>query len=111
VFYTRATWGENRGMEKYLVTLTAEEREQLEAIVSKGSHRSQKAIAVSLMASQGESTSNTMTLMVGPLDARRGSTRVIDLAVSKPLIGSSENSSTPCRLRAEQCLAESVLHR
>jgi len=31
-------------MEKYLVTLTAEEREQLEAIVSKGSHQTQKVL-------------------------------------------------------------------
>ena len=36
--------GENWGMEKYIVTLTVEEREQLEAIVSKGSHQSQKVI-------------------------------------------------------------------
>jgi hypothetical protein len=36
--------GENRGMEKYIVTLTAEEREQLEAIVSKGSHRAQQVV-------------------------------------------------------------------
>jgi len=35
---------ENRGMEKYIVTLSAEEREQLEAIVSKGSHQSRKII-------------------------------------------------------------------
>jgi hypothetical protein len=35
---------ENRGMEKYIVTLTVEEREQLEAIVSKGSHQSSKVI-------------------------------------------------------------------
>ena len=31
-------------MEKYIVTLSAEEREQLEAIVSKGSHQSRKII-------------------------------------------------------------------
>jgi hypothetical protein len=31
-------------MEKYIVTLTAEEREQLEAIASKGSHQSRKVI-------------------------------------------------------------------
>lgn len=35
---------ENRGMEKYIVTLSVEEREQLEAIVSKGSHQSSKVI-------------------------------------------------------------------
>src|SRR5476651_2067975 len=35
---------ENRGMEKYIVTLSAEEREQLEGIVSKGSHQSRKII-------------------------------------------------------------------
>jgi len=35
---------ENRGMEKYIVTLAVEEREQLEAIVSKGSHQSSKVI-------------------------------------------------------------------
>jgi len=31
-------------MERYIVTLTAEEREQLEAIVSQGSHQSQKVL-------------------------------------------------------------------
>jgi len=36
-------------MEKYIVTLSAEEREQLEAIVSKGSHQSRKIINESVL--------------------------------------------------------------
>jgi poly(3-hydroxybutyrate) depolymerase len=41
--------------------------------------------AISLMANNGERTPNSMTLMGGPIDARRGSTAVNHLAVSKPL--------------------------
>ncbi len=41
--------------------------------------------AVSLMATRGEPTPRSMTLMGGPIDARRSPTAVNDLALSKPL--------------------------
>jgi poly(3-hydroxybutyrate) depolymerase len=41
--------------------------------------------AVSLMATRGEPTPRSMTLMGGPIDARRSPTAVNELAVSKPL--------------------------
>ncbi|CAB3638061.1 polyhydroxyalkanoate depolymerase [Paraburkholderia rhynchosiae] len=41
--------------------------------------------AVALMADQGQHTPRSMTLMGGPIDARRSPTAVNDLAVSKPL--------------------------
>jgi poly(3-hydroxybutyrate) depolymerase len=41
--------------------------------------------AISLMANNGEPTPNSMTLMGGPIDARRGETKVNRLALSKPL--------------------------
>jgi hypothetical protein len=36
--------GKNEGMEKYIVTLTAEEAEQLQSLVGKGKHAAQKVI-------------------------------------------------------------------
>lgn len=41
--------------------------------------------AVSLMAAAGEATPRSMTLMGGPIDARRSPTAVNELAMSKPL--------------------------
>jgi poly(3-hydroxybutyrate) depolymerase len=41
--------------------------------------------AIALMASQGELTPKSMTLIGGPIDARRGPTKVNELAASKPL--------------------------
>jgi poly(3-hydroxybutyrate) depolymerase len=41
--------------------------------------------AVSLMASKGETTPRTMTMMGGPIDARHSPTAVNNLAVNKPL--------------------------
>jgi len=41
--------------------------------------------AISLMASQGEPTPKSMTLIGGPIDARRDPTAVNELAASKPL--------------------------
>jgi poly(3-hydroxybutyrate) depolymerase len=41
--------------------------------------------AVSLMASAGEPTPRSLTMMGGPIDARRSPTRVNDLASTKPL--------------------------
>lgn len=41
--------------------------------------------AISLMASDGEATPISMTLMGGPIDARRGPTKVNELAQSRPL--------------------------
>lgn len=41
--------------------------------------------AVSLMAANGEPTPRSITLMGGPIDARRSPTRVNELAVSQPL--------------------------
>jgi len=40
--------------------------------------------AISLMASQGETTPRTMTMMGGPIDARNSPTAVNNLAVNKP---------------------------
>ncbi len=40
--------------------------------------------AISLMASQGEATPRTMTMMGGPIDARRSPTAVNNLATNKP---------------------------
>ena len=41
--------------------------------------------AISLMASRGEATPRTMTMMGGPIDPRRSPTKVNDLATEKPL--------------------------
>ena len=41
--------------------------------------------AISLMASNGETTPRTMTMMGGPIDTRRSPTQVNDLATTKPL--------------------------
>ena len=41
--------------------------------------------AISLMASNGEVTPRTMTMMGGPIDTRRSPTRVSDLATTQPL--------------------------
>ncbi|MGF6851533.1 poly(3-hydroxybutyrate) depolymerase [Paraburkholderia sp. CI3] len=41
--------------------------------------------AISLMATHGETTPRSMTLIGGPIDARRGPTTVNEFAVSKPL--------------------------
>jgi poly(3-hydroxybutyrate) depolymerase len=41
--------------------------------------------AISLMASKGEKTPRTMTMMGGPIDTRRSPTKVNDLAATKPL--------------------------
>ena len=41
--------------------------------------------AISLMASNGETTPRTMTMMGGPIDTRRSPTRVSDLATTQPL--------------------------
>ncbi|UXI66878.1 polyhydroxyalkanoate depolymerase [Tahibacter amnicola] len=41
--------------------------------------------AISLMASKGETTPRSMTMMGGPIDTRRSPTKVNDLATTKPL--------------------------
>ena len=41
--------------------------------------------AIALMASNGEATPRTMTMMGGPIDTRRSPTQVNDLAATKPL--------------------------
>jgi poly(3-hydroxybutyrate) depolymerase len=41
--------------------------------------------AISLMASAGEATPRTMTMMGGPIDTRRSPTRVNDLATTQPM--------------------------
>ncbi|WP_269217479.1 hypothetical protein [Paraburkholderia sprentiae] len=41
--------------------------------------------AISLMAAHGEATPRSMTLIGGPIDARRGPTTINEFAVSKPL--------------------------
>ncbi|GAB3628339.1 esterase [Pandoraea terrae] len=47
--------------------------------------------AISLMASDGEPTPRSMTLMGGPIDARRSPTRVNELAVGNPLAWFARN--------------------
>src|SRR5439155_6139457 len=41
--------------------------------------------AISLMASAGETTPRTMTMMGGPIDARKSPTKVNDLATTQPM--------------------------
>jgi hypothetical protein len=54
-------------MRKYKVTLASEEREELESIVQKGSHRSQKVInaLVLLNCDRGQFQSAPMTIPAG----------------------------------------------
>ena len=49
--------------------------------------------AISLMASAGEETPRTMTMMGGPIDARRSPTAVNNLATNKSLFLGTANPS------------------
>ena len=83
-------------MEKYLVTLTAEERERLEAIVSKGSYQSQKVINALILLNFDTSSGRVR---------RSGQEVAAVLHVSARKIDRGEETFRGGRLRSRACQA------